>query len=347
MDLEQIFEYAIDQETKAQEFYEISAAQTENAEAAALFRSLARMEIGHRRALENERRILTETGELKIARMKVPSEQEQMLASLRYAAEVLKETNVELKLQQKKTEAELEMAARIQRNLLPTKVPQLADLEISVACHMAKYVGGDYYDYLFNPLGHLNVTIGDVSGKGIPAALLMVVARTLWRSKVRDGNPPDRVLELLTQDISPEFSESDQFITILSGSYAPQQHVFTFANAGHWPPLHYSAAAQAFSPLPPGFLPIGLEAEAEYILHEVELNPGDVMVLFSDGIIESKNPSRELFGEERLMGLIAQNHGASADKIRKIIIDEVDEFSSGRRDDDQTLMVFKRVKGKG
>lgn len=342
MDLEQIFEYAIEQEIKALEFYQASADQTENAEAAALFRGLARMEIGHRRALENERAILIETGELKVARIKLPREQEQMLSSFKRATDILKEANVELKLRQERTEAELETAANIQRVLLPQKVPQLADLEISVSCFMAKEVGGDYYDYLFNPMGHLNITIGDVSGKGIPAALLMVAVRTLWRSKVRDGNTPDRIMELLTQDISPEFSESDQYITILSGSYVPEEHVFTFSNAGHWPPIHFEAAKKRFTPLPPGFLPIGLDIESEYHLQEIVVEPGDVIVLFSDGIIDVRNKKREFFGEGRLIELIAENHKLSAEEIRNRIIEAVQTFSKGKHDDDQTLMVLKR-----
>lgn len=343
MDLEQIFEYAIEQEKQAQEFYELSAEQTENAEASVLFRSLAKMEIGHRRALENERNILMETGELKVARLKVPTEQEQMLASLKRAAQVLKETNVELTERQEKAATELEMAANIQRNLLPTRVPQLPDLEISVACFMAKQIGGDFYDYLFNPLGHLNIVIGDVSGKGVPAALLMVAARTLWRSKVRDGNTPERILDLLSQDVSAELSESDQYITMLTGSFDPSAGTFVFSNAGHWPPHHFSAKKRQFSPFPPGFLPIGMDIEATYSHQEARLESGDVFVLFSDGIIDARNAAGEFYGEERLMRLIEENYRQSAEFLRGEIFRSVNEFANGKRYDDQTLIVLKKL----
>jgi len=343
LDLEQIFAYAIDQEVKAEDFYRSSAEQTSNAEARSLFKNLATMEITHQRVLRNQLNILSKTGALKIENIKVPAEQREMLASLKQVTRVLKEANVELVEEQKKTQAELETAARIQNNLLPTKVPQLLDLEISVACFMAGQVGGDYYDYLFNPLGHLNITIGDVSGKGMPAALLMVAVRTLWRSKVRDGNPPERILELLTQDLSPEFSENEQFITIISGAYNYQQHIFSFSNAGHWPPLHFSAKSGQFSPLSPGTLPIGIDIEANYYQQELKLFPGDLIVLFSDGIIEARNmDTREFFGEERLNMLVADNYRLNAQEIRDVIVDKVQSFSHGKRSDDQTLMVMKR-----
>ena len=237
MDLGQIFEYAVDQETKAQEFYETSAARTKNVEAASLFRSLARMEIGHRRALESEYRALREAGAIPGPKPP-PSPEDELLVAYRRAAEVLREANVALQRRQTRIEAELQMAGQIQTRLLPRKVPQLAGLEVSVGCYMAEEVGGDFYDFLFNPFGEFCLTVGDVSGKGVPAALLSVAVRVLWRSKVRDGHSAEELLGLLNMDLSAEFRETDQFVTMLSTSYQPDSGLLAFANAGHWPPLY-------------------------------------------------------------------------------------------------------------
>jgi rubrerythrin len=138
LDLDQIFAYAIDQEIKAMEFYERSASQTDIAEAQALFRSLARMEAGHRRALEEERKVLKETGQLKPPKIKKLPPEEETLVSLKRVAAVLKEANVILQDKHRHIQAELELAGQIQESFLPKTVPQLPNLQISVNCIMAE-----------------------------------------------------------------------------------------------------------------------------------------------------------------------------------------------------------------
>lgn len=343
MELEQIFEYAIDQEMKAKEFYEKSAASIDNVTAQILFRNLAKMEVGHKRALENELNILRKTGDVKHRAIKTVPPQDEMLSSLYNMTRVLREANVELETREKRIKTELDMAGQIQLSLLPKKAPMLPGMDISVACFMARQVGGDFYDFLINPIGELCFTLGDVSGKGVPASLLMVAMRTLWRSSVRDGNTANQTLEALSEDAAAELSQSDQFVTMLSGIYNPVSSIFNFSNAGHWPPLVLQSGNDTFDPIPPGFMPIGIETEPNYETIELELKPGDIVVFFSDGLVEAKNEKRIEFGEERVMDIILKNRIRTAKEIQEKLIHEVDGYSSGTREDDLTLMVFKRV----
>lgn len=341
MELEQIFAYAIDQEIKAMEFYQRSAAQTDIAEAQALFRSLARMEAGHRRALEEERKILAETGQLKPLKMKARAPEEETIVSLKRVAAVLKEANVILQDRHRHIKAELELAGQIQESFLPKTVPQLPNLQISVNCLMAERVGGDYYDFLLTPTGHLAFVIADVSGKGMPAALLMTVLRVLWRAKIREALPPDIVLNELAREITAELQASDQFVTMISCEFNPESRILTFANAGHWPPLILPPEQKDFLPLQAAFLPLGLDYEVKYESHNLFLKPNTLIVLFSDGIIEAASPANELYSEERLAALIKQKQNLNADQLRDTIINDVLEFTKGQQRDDQTLIVVK------
>lgn len=343
MDLKQVFEYAIEQESKAKEFYEKSAETTDNTAASSLFRSLAKMEAGHKRALESELKVLCQTGEFKQPKGYHKNPQDEMLSSLHRVAQVLREANVELETRQKRFESELKMAGEIQINLLPKTVPQLEGLDISVACHMASHVGGDYYDFLIDPTGQLHITIGDVAGKGMPAALLMVAVRTLWRSTVRSGYSPERINELLTEDMSSEFTESDQFITMISGVYNSLEHTFYYSNAGHWPPLYLPAGSNEFVTYPPGHMPIGIASETNYKLYSETLAPDDIFIMFSDGLVEARNDAKEVFDDKRLSEVVLRNRGATAEYLRDAIIQAVEDFAGTRRQDDQTLIILKRT----
>lgn len=347
MDLEQVFEYAIDQEIQAREFYEKSAAQTDNAEAAALFRSLARMEAAHRRVLETEKHLLAETGQFEEARRVRNNARSAEVESLLTVTQVLREANVELRGRHKKMEVELETAGQIQEALLPRKVPQMDDLAISVSCSMAARIGGDYYDFMLTPGGNLAMTIADVSGKGLPAAMLMMSLRTIWRSQVQQEEDPGRLLSAIAADGSMDFEKHDQYATMISASYNPTAHELVFGNAGHWPPLTYIDGRKEASPIAPGFLPLGLDGDSDYATHVIQMPPGSVVVFFSDGIIDATNSDRELFGEDRLYSLVEGALDKSADEIRDEVTAAVLEFTKGDQRDDQTIMVLKRAQGPG
>jgi phosphoserine phosphatase RsbU/P len=343
MELEQVFDYAIDQETQAKEFYERSAAQMDNAEASALFRSLARMEGAHKRALETEKRILTETGEISETKYEKKTPEAEMVESLKSMAQVLREANVELTSRHRRIEVELETAGQIQEALLPRTAPQLPGLDISVSCSMAAQVGGDYYDFMLTPRGHMAMTIADVSGKGLPAAMLMMAMRTLWRSKVREDDPPEQILNKMADDATVEFQWQDQFVTLLTAVYNIDEHTLTFANAGHWPPLIYLPKAKDFIAINAAYLPIGLDGSGDYEPHTVELGPESVVVFFSDGVIDAANPEGRRFGEERFRNLVYGSRHLSAVEIRDAVTTQLFEFSRGRQEDDETLMVMKRT----
>lgn len=344
MNLDEVFDYAIEQEINAMEFYESSAAQTDNAEAAALFRSLARMEAAHRRALENQKEIIADKGDFKQLEYKhVPPEDEQ-LSSLRRMTGVLREANVDLTNRHSRVQAELEAAGQIQEALLPKKAPQLPGLSISVSCSMAEQIGGDYYDFLLTPRGLLAFTIADVSGKGLPAAMLMMAMRTLWRSKIREDESPRLVLENMAVESTAELQQNDQFVTMITAAYDIDAHRLTFASGGHWPPLVLFAGDVDFTPMPTGWLALGLNESDDYADHVLDLSPGSLVVLFSDGIIDAANPEGERFGESRLSKLVLDSKGLDSDEIRDNVTTAIFEFSHGRQQDDETLIVLKRTK---
>jgi len=343
MDLDEVFDYAIEQEIKAKEFYESSAARTDNAEAAALFRSLARMEAAHRRALENEKAIIADSGAFEPLKYDQPSADEEMMASLKKMTGVLREANVELTDKHSRVQAELEAAGRIQEALLPRKAPQLPGLSISVSCSMAEQVGGDYYDFLLTPRGSLAFTIADVSGKGLPAAMLMMAMRTLWRAKIREDESPRLVLRNIGIESTAELQQNDQFVTMITAVYDIASHRLTFANGGHWPPLVYFSDSADFTPMPSGRLPIGLDESGDYADHTIELQPGSIVLFYSDGILDAAGPEGDRFGEARLRQLVLGSKGLGSDEIRDAVAAAVFEFSRGRQQDDQTLIVLKRT----
>ena len=344
MNLDEVFDYAIEQEINAMEFYERSAAQTDNAEAAALFRSLARMEAAHRRALENEKEIIAGTGAFKPPKYKKVRPEDEKVTSLERMTGVLREANVELTNRHSRVQAELEAAGQIQEALLPRKAPQLPGLSISVSCSMAEKIGGDYYDFLITPRGLLAFTIADVSGKGLPAAMLMMAMRTLWRSKIHEDESPHRVLENMAVESTAELQQNDQFVTMITASYDIDAHRLTFANGGHWPPLVFFAGDDDFTPMPTGWLPLGLNESDDYADHVLDLPPDSLVVMFSDGIIDAVSPEGERFGESRLRKLVFDSKDLESDEIRDNVATAVFEFSLGRQQDDETLIVIKRTR---
>ena len=244
---------------------------------------------------------------------------------------------------------ELAIAAEIQQSFLPDTLPQIAPFEIAAKSIMAREVGGDFFDAIpFEVIqmgrDRLGIFIADVSGKGIPAALFMALSRivvrvnAIWHQQepaeaIRDANA------IITAD-----SKSGMFVTLFYGVLDAQDRSLTYVNAGHNPPLICRSSDGSFSELPATGMAIGAVPDAAYEAGTAVLEPGDVLVLYTDGITEAENPAQEMFGEDRLREAIVGARMLSAAAIVAAILESVQAFSgSAPQSDDITLMVVRSV----
>jgi sigma-B regulation protein RsbU (phosphoserine phosphatase) len=236
---------------------------------------------------------------------------------------------------------ELEIAREVQERLLPQRGPRIAGLEYAARCRPAASVGGDSYDFFETPDGQLALAIGDVSGKGIPAALLMAslqaALRGLVSGGVRDLAELLRLLNRLVFDASPR----NRFATLFFALYEPAARRLRFASAGHGEALLLRAGG-AVERLAARGIGLGLRREASYVHAEVLLAPGDLLVASTDGIAEARNGAGEEFGEARLAEALPALAGLTPAEAIDRLIALVDEFATGApQHDDITLLVAR------
>jgi sigma-B regulation protein RsbU (phosphoserine phosphatase) len=243
-------------------------------------------------------------------------------------------------VEKERLERELQVAATIQENLLPDSPPKIPGYEIAATTIPSRTVGGDYYDFLVQDGLHM-LSIADVSGKGIPAALLVSTLHATLHAHAEGG---EWELKQLVSRISMGIyasSLSNKFITFVLGIIDPQRNTLTYINAGHNYPLVISADG-GIRQLQTGGLCLGLLPNSDYKEEQVQLNPGDVFVLYTDGITESFNAQEEEFGEERLKQVLLDNRRRTAVEIFDAILQAVADFNAGApQHDDMTLVVGK------
>ena len=236
-------------------------------------------------------------------------------------------------------ERELEIAREVQQRLLPRALPEVRGLEVAAACIPAVGVGGDYYDFLALEQDHLGLVIADVSGKGIPAALLMAGLQASMRSLTHPPMPPREISRRLN-DIVHDSTSDARYATFFFGVYDPDARRLTYSNAGHYPPL-LVRDGQA-TRLDDGGMPIGIFPGAEYGEGCHDLQADDLLVLFTDGIVEAPNHAGEEFGESRLVRLLSDGADSDPQGLSRRILDELGRWSEGLpRHDDVTLVLAK------
>jgi phosphoserine phosphatase RsbU/P len=239
---------------------------------------------------------------------------------------------------------ELEQAAEIQRSLLPTCAPQVAGLDLAGYNAACRTVGGDYYDFMAYPDGRVGMLVGDVAGKGMPAALLMSSLQARVQVLFDDPVNLAALVARLNRIISAN-CPSNRFITFFFGVLDPKTGEFTYVNAGHNPPLLVRADGTVERLECTGLI-LGILPAAPYDQKTCPLEPGDMVVLFSDGVTEACRPDvDEEFGEERLAQSLAALRDLPAQSIVEAINQQVQEFTCGAPPaDDITLVIAKRLR---
>jgi sigma-B regulation protein RsbU (phosphoserine phosphatase) len=264
------------------------------------------------------------------------------------------------------SQPELEIARQIQQSFLPSTFPDVPGAEIAALMRPAYEVGGDFYDVIPLTLGRVGLLVGDISGKGVPAALYMALARTLLRSHsldtraryLSDALESASVRQLMrsgslgalaaldsisrTNDyLLAHHSQLSFFLTLFYGVYEPASHLLSYVNAGHNPPLVYNTLSGQSTWLKPSDMVIGLMPDRPFTAREQQMHPGDVLVIYSDGITEAFDPNRELFGQQRLVEAVRSTELASAGQFLQAIEAAVTAFAASTpQSDDITLLVL-------
>lgn len=248
----------------------------------------------------------------------------------------------EEQMERERLEREQQVASEIQQRFLPASAPHVEGYELQGISFPCYEIGGDYYDFIQREDGNMVVALGDVSGKGTAAALLMssLHAAIHAQADTHDSivSTIQAVNKYLTESIPP-----NRFVTLFYAELDPERGRLTFLNAGHNPPLIVHAGG-TMEQLASGGLPLGIMVNAEFREGRTQLHPGDVLVIYSDGVSEAVNPTGEEFGPTRLYEVVARNLDASASGIRDRIESALTKFCQGTpAADDITLVIVKRL----
>jgi sigma-B regulation protein RsbU (phosphoserine phosphatase) len=253
----------------------------------------------------------------------------------------------EAEVKRRALKRELAIGHKMQLSLLPQSTPQIPGWQFATYYQTAWQVGGDFYDFitLEDNAAEICLVIADVSGKGVPAALYMAVARTLIRAESNKGESPAQVLEQVNEHILGD-TRSPLFLSALYAILNVETGLLRYASAGHSAPLCRRQRSGAVEELPASGYLLGAFADASFSEEETVLNEGDALVLYTDGVTEARNVEGRFFGEERLKSAVAAAGDCSAEELVQSIVSAVNSFSGTmQQTDDQTILVAKREAG--
>ena len=261
---------------------------------------------------------------------------------------------IKTKKKHEKIDREISTGAEIQSQLLPDYCPIIYGVDLAAHCRPALQLGGDYYDFMClktnisekrKEKARWALVIGDVMGKGIPAGLLMTMLRGMLRAEVLTGLPPDRILHDLNQLAINDLDQSHRFVTLFYSDYDPRTKKLRFANAAHNPPLLWKSLEQKIIKLDAEGLVLGLQKDAEYCCGEVKLNENDLILYYTDGVIDTSNSLGERFDEDRLIKTLAKlcKQSYSSQEILNKIFKKLDDFTGQNRhmEDDASIVIFQ------
>ena len=236
---------------------------------------------------------------------------------------------------------ELVLATRIQRSILPEIIEGNGDFELGAAMLPARQVSGDFYDFFPIDRDRLGLAIGDVSGKGIPAALFMAVSRTLLRATALRGVSPGDCLDHVNRLLLRQ-NDGNIFLTLFYGILNLRTGDFEFSAGGQTPPYLCRADGRGQYLREPRGMMLGLLEEARYTSRTVRLEPGDALLLYTDGVTEAESKSKEFFAERGLESMLRCTRGSKAGELATAVADRVREFTRGcEQADDITILAVR------
>ncbi|HXV19131.1 MAG TPA: SpoIIE family protein phosphatase, partial [Candidatus Omnitrophota bacterium] len=263
----------------------------------------------------------------------------KMTSSIRCLMKDLAETVRE----KERINRELEIAADLQMRALPAGPPVNTNLDIAAKSIPAKEVGGDYFDFISDGSPKIGFVVADAAGKGVSGTLYMTNSRSIFRVISSEERIPAMALNRTNDYIFKDSaSTTGMFITFLYAVYDPTTRKLVFSNAGHYLPLIYEKKTGRFKSVHGGGIPLGVYPEQNYPEETVELAQGDIVVMYTDGVIEAMNSRKDMFGLTRLMKIVEERHDRPAAEILDQIDLEMKRFSQSEPQfDDITLLVFK------
>jgi sigma-B regulation protein RsbU (phosphoserine phosphatase) len=245
---------------------------------------------------------------------------------------------------QERVSRELEIAQQIQSGLLPLGETSVGDLHLAGECCPAAQVGGDWFGHDVDERGRLRVSLFDVAGHGIGAAVAMTMVRSALQGALVRSEHPAEAITSANPRVAADLAGSGLYATAFLARFDPESDELRYASAGHAPPLHWSSAQRRFLQHSEGGLPLGFAEAADCPPGSTQFGPGDVLVTCTDGITEARSPSGEKFGRGRLMAALFRLRRKSARSIRRGLRRALEQFTQGRTlDDDTTLVVVKRA----
>ena len=237
---------------------------------------------------------------------------------------------------------ELEIAEHIQLGLLPSGFPSLPDVEIAGQCHSAKNIGGDYFDFVMDDRGNINLVIADVSGHNVSAALMMAVTRSALRSLMQRNMSVSEVLQQANQLLFEDMNRAGFFISLFFLRYHRKTRQVRYANGGHHPVFWYRSTEKNIAFLDSDGLLLGIMPQVQFEEKAIQAEPGDLFVMYTDGLIEATNRKGDLYGHERLKRLILRHVQLDAEElVRKILLDLKAFVGKRPLKDDVTLQILK------
>jgi serine phosphatase RsbU (regulator of sigma subunit) len=247
-------------------------------------------------------------------------------------------------LKQQRLEEELAIGRQIQLSLLPQSYPVIPGWEFATVYDPARQVGGDFYDLFPSPGApdRLSLVVADVTGKGVPAALLMAFSRTVMRSESMGGGGPATILRQANRAIVSDI-RSSLFLSACCATLDTRTGALVYASGGHDPPLWFQAETGGTQWLSARGFVLGAFPEVEPEERAIDLGPGDLLVFYTDGVTEARSPSRDLFGEERLRATVEAHARGGALRTQQALVGELEAFKAGTpQSDDLTLLIVSR-----
>lgn len=244
-------------------------------------------------------------------------------------------------LKQEKINQELKVAHEIQMNLLPKELPKIEHYSFGAISIPARAIGGDYYDFLELSSKHIGIVIADVVGKGIPAALLMVMVKSVLHTKITNLFSPSEALSILNKTLIEDMS-IEKFVPMFYCIIDLEENKMIYSNAGHEPPLFFKHKDKKFSHLDTDGFPIGAVSDAVYEEKSLTMHTNDYIIMFTDGIVEAANPKGKFYGPTALKKTIKKYHNIATELLVDKVYKDVMDFSKGApQHDDLTLVIAK------